>query len=99
MSKIFFISLSLMICLSFQAFAQQQEAATAVAGYPADSAIVNKSRDTTASLQGVSPDTTSNRKIELVRRNFNYRYQIGAALGMMLFIALIFTTVQNWNPD
>lgn len=99
MNKILFSSLSLMMCLFFQGFAQWQEPATAVAVYPKDSAAANTSRDTTASLQSVSPDTTSNRKIELVRRNFNYRYQIGAALGMMLFIALIFTTVQNWNPD
>ena len=38
-------------------------------------------------------------KIEVVRRKFKYREQVGTALGMMAFIAIILTTVQSWNPD
>ena len=38
-------------------------------------------------------------KIGVVRRKFKYREQVGTALGMMAFIAIILTTVQSWNPD
>ena len=38
-------------------------------------------------------------KIKVVRRKFKYREQIGVALGMMAFIAIILTTVQSWNPE
>ena len=39
------------------------------------------------------------RKIPVVRHRFKYREQVGTALGMMAFIAIILTTVQSWNPD
>ncbi len=38
-------------------------------------------------------------KIKVVRRKFRYGEQVGAALGMMAFLAIIFTTAQQWNPD
>ena len=38
-------------------------------------------------------------KIKVVRRRFKYREQVGTALGMMAFIAIVLTTVQSWNPD
>lgn len=38
-------------------------------------------------------------KIKIMRRNFNYRNQVASALFMMGFVALIITSVQNWNPD
>lgn len=38
-------------------------------------------------------------KIHIVRRNFKYRRQIGTALAMMAFLAIVLTTVQSWNPD
>lgn len=33
-----------------------------------------------------------------VRRDFNYRRQVGLALFMMGFAALMITTAQSWNP-
>ncbi len=44
-------------------------------------------------------DIKKTEKINIVRRNFKYRYQVGTALGMMAFIAFILTTAQSWNPD
>ena len=38
------------------------------------------------------------RKLKPVQRTYHYREQIGIALAMMGFIALIFTTMQNMNP-
>ncbi|MBD3393227.1 MAG: hypothetical protein GF418_13980 [Chitinivibrionales bacterium] len=38
-------------------------------------------------------------KLKLIRRTYNYRQQLGLALAMMGFVAIIFTSVQNWNPD
>lgn len=39
------------------------------------------------------------KKIKVVRRKFNFRNQVGTALGMMLFVTIILFSVQNWNPD
>jgi hypothetical protein len=38
------------------------------------------------------------RKIKLRKREYNYRQQIGLALGMMAFIAIMMTTAQTLNP-
>ena len=52
------------------------------------------------------PDTTSfaqadtgPKKLKIIRRAYNYREQLGLALGMMAFVLVIFTTAQNWNPE
>jgi hypothetical protein len=37
-------------------------------------------------------------KIEIVKRDINPRKYIILAVGMMVFLALILTTVQTWNP-
>jgi hypothetical protein len=63
-----------------------------------DSVVENSPSDSTFSSTAPS-DTARTKKIQLVRRNFNYRYQVRAAMGMMIFITIILTTVQNWNPD
>jgi hypothetical protein len=42
--------------------------------------------------------TTATKRIQIVRRQFNYRHQIGFAFAMMLFIAIILTSTQSWNP-
>jgi hypothetical protein len=38
------------------------------------------------------------KKIQLVKRKFNYREQIGMAIAMMAFMTLIITTTDTWNP-
>ena len=56
----------------------------------------------TLSSKPDSLEADSTKKIEkvpVVRRKFKYREQVGTALGMMVFIAIILTTVQSWNPD
>ena len=66
-----------------------------------DSLAVVEMPDTLSSTpDSFEADSTKKiEKIEVVRRKFKYREQVGTALGMMAFIALILTTVQSWNPD
>ncbi len=45
------------------------------------------------------PEEEKIEKIGVVRHEFKYRQQVGTALGMMAFIAIILTSVQSWNPD
>ena len=42
--------------------------------------------------------TQAIRKIKLRKREYNYRQQIGLAVGMMAFIAIMMTTAQTLNP-
>jgi len=37
-------------------------------------------------------------KTKLVKRTFDSRQQVSLGIGMMVFIALIMTTAQSWNP-
>jgi hypothetical protein len=37
-------------------------------------------------------------KIKIVKRNIDARKYVYLAIGMMIFLALILTTVQTWNP-
>jgi hypothetical protein len=37
-------------------------------------------------------------RIKIIKRNINARRYIVLAVGMMIFLALILTTVQTWNP-
>jgi hypothetical protein len=37
-------------------------------------------------------------KIKIIKRDVNPRHYIILAVGMMIFLALILTTVQTWNP-
>jgi hypothetical protein len=37
-------------------------------------------------------------KIKIIKRNINSRRYILLAIGMMIFLVLILTTVQTWNP-
>lgn len=37
-------------------------------------------------------------KIKIIKRDINARHYIILAVGMMIFLALILTTVQTWNP-
>jgi hypothetical protein len=65
-----------------------------------DSLLADLEGDTTAADSAAAhagpPPLT---KLDVVDRDFRYRRQVGMALGMMAFLALIFTTTQNWNPD
>lgn len=73
---------------------------TAQATISDDSLAVIGEEDTLTG-PGIQQDDSAQKteKIKVVRRNLKYRDQIGTALGMMAFIAIILTTVQNWNPD
>ncbi len=38
------------------------------------------------------------KKLKLVKRSFEYREQVGIALGMMGFVLLMMTSASQWNP-
>jgi len=61
---------------------------------------ITESPETLLKPDSTAIDTTTQiEKIKVVRRRFKYRAQVGTALGMMAFIAIILTTVQSWNPE
>lgn len=62
-----------------------------------DSTTVVSVKDTLSTV--LEPVKEKTDKIDVVRHDFKFREQVGAALGMMAFIAIILTSVQNWNPD
>lgn len=37
-------------------------------------------------------------KMDLVKRSFDHKQQVFLGIGMMVFVALIMTTAQSWNP-
>jgi hypothetical protein len=44
-----------------------------------------------------SPDHKKG-KTKLIKRTFDSRQQVSLGIGMMIFIAVIMTTAQSWNP-
>ncbi len=46
----------------------------------------------------VSISTTDKEKIKIIKRNVDAKRYIALAVGMMIYLALILTTVQTWNP-
>ncbi len=72
---------------------------------PFSSAQVPGIREQLDSLAAVKADTldttppAKTKKIPVVDRQFNYRRQLGMALGMMAFALLFLTSTQSWNPD
>ncbi|MBD3345538.1 MAG: hypothetical protein GF401_10790 [Chitinivibrionales bacterium] len=43
-------------------------------------------------------DTSHTKKLKIVKREFNFKEQVGLAVGMMAFILAVMTTSQAWNP-
>jgi hypothetical protein len=49
---------------------------------------------------GMSPENDQKtKKIKIIKKDINYSGFIKLAMGMMVFIALFFTTAQNYNPS
>ena len=48
---------------------------------------------------GLAPDSSDLKRPTVNKRSYNHREQIVFATVMMAFIAIVFTTAQNWNPD
>jgi hypothetical protein len=90
----FAIAVAIGISFSFM-MAQGQEYEDRPLDLPDSAAVVAPNQPD--SLDAASPKKIE--KIKVVRRKFKYREQVGVALGMMAFIALILTTVQSWNPE
>ena len=69
----------------------------------AESADTSASVAVTDTLPGphqVAIDSVDQKKekTKLVKRTFDSRQQVSLGIGMMVFIALIMTTAQSWNP-
>jgi len=98
------ISILFILCLAFPPQAQLElptlddggERDTALY---ADTAGATRPQQDTAAVADYVQSARGPKKPKIIRRNYNYREQLGLALGMMAFVAVIFTTVQNWNPD
>jgi hypothetical protein len=45
-------------------------------------------------------DTASGgaKKLQLIKRDYNYRKQVSLALGMMALVLIMMTASQAWNP-
>ena len=50
--------------------------------------------------EGAIPGTkeSEKRKLKLIKRKYNYRQQIILSVSTMVFVALMMTTAQSWNP-
>lgn len=64
------------------------------------SAGVAKITDTLPDPNQVAIDAGEQKKekTKLIKRTFDSRQQVSLGIGMMIFIALIMTTAQSWNP-
>ena len=67
-----------------------------VAGGKSDRTDITKK--TAAQSETDASKRSPTRKISLIKRQYNYRQQIILAMGMMVFVALIMTSAQSWNP-
>lgn len=65
----------------------------------ADIANITYYNDSLKTTNNDTLDQKNNEKIKIIRRDFKYRDQVGAALGTMVFITIILTTIQAWNPN
>jgi hypothetical protein len=56
--------------------------------------------DTLPDPDRVSIDSVDQKKekTKLIKRTFDSRQQVSLGIGMMIFIAVIMTTAQSWNP-
>jgi len=50
-------------------------------------------------LPGQAPHIKEVQKLEVVKREYDFRQQVGLALGMMAFLTFIMGVSQSWNPD
>jgi hypothetical protein len=73
-----------------------------VCGQTSDNSLYQNRPDTlrSDSLRADSLSTVAfdKNKIKIIKRNIDARKYIVLAVGMMVFLALILTTVQTWNP-
>jgi len=98
MKCMMFIAPALLLVWAYSASAQFTPPSLDV-GSGQDSTALADTSDTLAqqaAAQGVQP--SGPKKLKIVRRKYKYRQQLGLALAMMAFVAIIFMSTQNWNP-
>jgi hypothetical protein len=94
----FHIVLTGLLLILFTGISLQAQDTTSVTGE--DSLFIETPQDSLSIADLLASDTTQARKkIKVIRREYKFRDQIGSAVGMMIFMAIILITVQNWNPD
>jgi hypothetical protein len=108
--RVFFASLFI-ICVTVQAQTVTQQTTVSVtdsARSTSDtvSVSVQSIADTTPSDSTIMPstaslviDTIKSPTLAVSKRKYNHREQIVFASIMMLFITLVISSAQNWNPD
>jgi hypothetical protein len=52
----------------------------------------------TSAVSPEAQDLADKNKIKIVKRKIDYRNFVILAIGMMVYVALILTTTQAWNP-
>ncbi len=93
--KILFFLIIIFVCASLHAQEMQYD-------YPQqDTTTVTGQKDSlsVSDLLNQENEQEKQRKIKVQRKRYNFRNQVGSAVGMMIFVAIILFTVQNWNPD
>ncbi len=98
-----FISLMFVITCLTVTYGQQ----VPVSETSSDSLIVNTTITDTLVDNSISSDSltdttdnalTSHPKLGLVQRTHDYKKQVWLAAGMMVFMALVISSAQTWNP-
>jgi len=65
---------------------------------PAIAAKADTVRADSVRTDSLAVSSLDKSKIKIIKRDINSRHYILLAIGMMIFLALILTTVQTWNP-
>ena len=60
---------------------------------------IQRLADSLAASIGPDNGQKTTKKIKIIKKDINYSGFVKLALGMMVFIALFFTTAQNYNPS
>ncbi|MBD3319886.1 MAG: hypothetical protein GF350_02205 [Chitinivibrionales bacterium] len=63
-----------------------------------DTGSTRTSRDSLQMEQEKQVSGPEKKKLKIVKREFNFKEQVGLAVGMMAFILIVMTTEQAWNP-
>jgi type VI protein secretion system component VasF len=64
---------------------------------PAHQGIMQKTPDSLSAIPGIANQQQA-QKIRIIKKEINFSTATKLAMGMMVFIAVLFFTTQSWNP-